>query len=186
VSENEADYSSHTASVSYIATATDDAYAAIWRFLLELDLVGEVKAYLRPTDEPVRWQVSDYRAVRVDQNDHLWLRVLDAPTALEARTYSAPASLALDISDPLGFAEGRWLLSIDDAGAASVTLIDEVPDGAAHVAMTVNELGSLLLGGVSAVVLARAGRVHEVVPGSATVLDRSFRASSAPWLSLWF
>jgi hypothetical protein len=39
---------------------------------------------------------------------------------------------------------------------------------------------------VSAVTLARAGRITELTPGSAAALDASFRSTVAPWLSIWF
>jgi hypothetical protein len=56
----------------------------------------------------------------------------------------------------------------------------------ASVALRVNELSALYLGGVSAVTLARAGRITERTPGSAAALDASFRGTVAPWLSIWF
>ena len=81
-----ADFSSHTATVEHLRTVTDDAYAGLWRYLLELPLVSTVSAPLRSVDEPLVWQVSDPRAVRaVRRRDHLWARILDVTAALEAR-----------------------------------------------------------------------------------------------------
>ena len=54
------------------------------------------------------------------------------------------------------------------------------------MALRVNELSALYLGGVSAVTLARAGRLTELTPGSAAALDSSFRGTVKPWLSIWF
>ena len=43
-----------------------------------------------------------FRAVKVAELDHLWIRILDVPAALEARTYAAPGRLVLGVSDPFG------------------------------------------------------------------------------------
>ena len=45
VRENEKDFTKSTVTVSYLLAETDDAYAALWRFFVELDLVGEVRAH---------------------------------------------------------------------------------------------------------------------------------------------
>lgn len=189
------DFTNHTVTVQYLAAATDDAYAGLWRYLLELDLVGTVSAPLRSVDEPLLWQVADHRAVRRSRvSDHLWLRILDVPAALAARTYSAPGRLVLDVSDPLGLADGRFLLEIDAHGAAAVSSIDgdaagttsEAAAHAATLALSVNELGALYLGGTAAHTLLRAARVTELSEGAADAVDASFRSVVTPWLSTWF
>ncbi|MFP7834856.1 GNAT family N-acetyltransferase [Marisediminicola sp. LYQ134] len=178
----------HTVTVHDLVTVTDDAYAGLWRFLLEMDLVQEVTADLRAVDEPLAWLLSDFRATRLaDQRDFLWLRILDVVATLEARRYSAPGRLVLDTADPLGFADALVLLEVAADGTATVTPLDgEAPDDAAAVSLTVGELGSIYLGGVTARSLARAGRIEELRPGSVDRLDAMFRWSDAPRLSVWF
>ncbi len=186
------DFTKHTVVVEYLATETDDAYAALWRFLLEIDLVIEVKADLRSADEPLRWQLSDQRAIANDTRDHLWLRILDVKAALEARSYAAPVRLVLEVADELGFAGGRFAVdiaesSVDDAESVaecSATVTES--DAAASLALTVNELSALYLGGVSATTLVAAGRITELLPGAAAALDTAFRSPRVPWLSVWF
>jgi predicted acetyltransferase len=188
VTETEKNYDAHVIDVDYLVGATDDAAASLWRFLFETDLVNTVRAALRPVREPFAWQLSDYRATRKTlERDHLWTRILDVTAALEARGYNAPGSVALTVSDPLGFANERVLLEVDEAGFGRVTpLGDALPDGVPAVSLTVNELGALYLGGVSALTLSRAGRITEVSPGAAVALDRLFLSPVAPWLSIWF
>ena len=182
------DFSAQTLNVEYLATATDDAYAGLWRYLLESDLVSTVTAPLRRVDEPMLWQLTDFRSAKKDdEQDHLWTRILDVTSALEARRYRAPGRIALEVSDPLGFAGGRFLLDVAVDGTAVVSpLAGAAPDGAASIALGVAELGALYLGGVSAVVLERAGRIAELRPGSADAVDGAFRSAVAPWLSIWF
>jgi predicted acetyltransferase len=182
--ESEQDYGSHTAEIITLISATDDAYNALWRFLLDLDLTSTLTAHLRSVDEPLLWQVADKRGVRARHFEHLWLRILDVPAALQARTYSAPLSLSIQVTDPYGFAAGKFSLSVDGAGRCFVTT-DTTRDDA-DLTMSVNELGALYLGGVSAVTLVRAGRVQSNSRGAAAAFDQAFRSKVAPWLSVWF
>lgn len=188
VSDNGPHHAAQGLDLQYLVSVTDDAYAELWRFLLQLDLVGTVKAPLRSVDEPLAWQVADSRAVTTtERRDHLWVRILDVKAALEARRFSAPGRMLLDVRDPLGFADGPILLDIDDEGKATVTPAPtEATADVASLSLTVNELGALYLGGVSAVTLVRAGRITERRAGSAVLADASFRSSVSPWQSFWF
>lgn len=187
VSVNADDYSSHTVDVDHLAAASDDAYRALWRYLLELDLVGTVKASLRSTDEPLRWLVRDPRQIRTTEiREHLWARVLDPVATLTARTYAGPGALALRVSDPLGFAQGSFTVVADAEGRAEVSPTPD-PDAAVPLLeVPVDVLGSLLLGGVSAVTLAAAGRLGERELGDAAKADRLLRGIRPPLLSTWF
>lgn len=176
--ENEADYAEHELKLHALVAATPAAYAALWRFLLEMDLVSQVTASMRPVDEPVRWMIDDFRAIHVDERDHLWVRVLDVPGALSGRTYAMPDRIVLEVDDPLGHADGTWALDVDSEGHATVIAVDEPVD----VSMTVNALGSLLLGGVRASLLVAAGSLR----GDAQRLDGLFRSPVEPFLSTWF
>ena len=169
-----------------LLTETPDAYAALWRFLLEQPLVGEVVAELRSVDEPLRWMWSDWRAIKVTTTDHLWLRVLDVQRSFEDRDYVTSGSLGFDVSDALGFAAGRWLLEVDPSGDVEVDRVDEFPDDVPALALDVAPLSALYLGGVAATTLTDAGRVIELTPAAATAADTLLRSPRAPWLSVWF
>jgi predicted acetyltransferase len=175
------DFSTHTLVVEYLSTETPEAYAALWRYLLEVDLVSQVKAGMRSVDEPVLWQVSDMRAVRTQKADHLWLRILDVKAALEARAYTGSGGFVLEVADELGFAGGRFAVEIAD-GVATVA----VTDAAASLALSINELSALYLGGVAATTLVAAARITELQPGSAAAVDTAFRSTRPPHLGLWF
>lgn len=203
---DERDFANHTVNVHHLVAATPDASSALWRYLCELDLVGSVAAPMRSSDEAFLWQLEDLRAVRTEPSeaDHLWLRILDAPAVLAARGYAAAGTVVLDVADPLGFAAGRFLLEVDESGVGSVRVLSEgpaasappegsagdedaaVPADAAWLRLGGRELGSLYLGGVRATTLARAGRVHEVRPGSASLFDGMFRSPLVPWLGIVF
>lgn len=157
--------------------------AALWEFLVNVDLVTTIKASDRPVDESLRWRLSEPRRLTVRQvTDHLWVRVLDVATALSARTYAVADELVLEIVDPFRPEnDGCWLVdgSPTDARCART---DRAPD----LTMSIDDLGAIYLGGVAPSTLARAGRVHERTPGSLARADTSFTIHPAPWCSTHF
>ncbi|MBH0009383.1 GNAT family N-acetyltransferase [Salinibacterium sp. SWN1162] len=180
------DFSNHKLTVDYLLAETPEAYEALWRFVLEVDLVREVKAELRSVDEPLLWMLSDMRSARVSPIDHLWLRILDVPASLNARTYSSAGQIGFEVSDELDFANGRFVLETDDAGMPTVRAVEDLPEGMPAVSLSVNELSSLYLGGVSVSSLITAGHVVELTPGAGAVVARIFHSATTPWLSVWF
>ena len=183
--QQEGDFTNFSVDVLHLVTTSDDAYRALWRFVLSLDLVGTVRAYLRPVDEPLRWLVADPRRIRTTEvREHLWLRVLDPVAALGARTYAGAGRLTLRVADPLGHADGVFTIDADASGAATVTAGGQ-EDGPL-LEVPVDVLGSLWLGGASAVTLLAAGRLRERAPGDAALADRLLRPPVAPALTTWF
>jgi predicted acetyltransferase len=156
----------------------DEVEAALWRFLLDVDLVGTVVAQGRPVEEPLRWRLADPRRLSTNElRDHLWLRVLDVPATLGARRYPVEDSIVLELTDPFRPAnDGRWVVEGGPDGAvAGRTSAD------ADLALGITDLGALALGGVTATTLARAGRVEERRPGALQRADRFLASSPAPW-----
>lgn len=178
VVKDSGDFVRHTVEVDYLAAATDEARTALWRFLLEMDLVSEVHISLQGTDEPLPQLVSDVRGARVaNLEDHLWVRILDLVAALSARRYESDGELVLDVSDDLGFAEGRFRMTVT-GGVATVAPTTDPAD----VSLPARALGSVYLGHPTARGLATAG----VIEGDALALDRLFRTAVPPRLSSWF
>jgi predicted acetyltransferase len=158
------DFTKHHVSVDYLCTETPDAYAALWRFLLELDLVTEVRAHLRPVDEPLRWLVADQRGIEQTVTDHQYVRILDVPAALGARRYERDGRLDLTITDDLGFTTGRWTVDV----AAGHATVEPGGSGATHV--TVQQLSAAYL-----------GAAPRTTPELALLAT-----TAAPWLSIWY
>lgn len=168
--------------VRLLVGETADAVAALWRFAVQHDLVDQVTADLRPLDDPLPWLVADPRGVTQEVHDHGWLRVLDVPTALSARRFSAPIDVVLGIDDPLGFAEGLWRLQVDAQGVATV---DRADGQAVDARLGVAALSSLYAGGVRAGSLRGAGLI-DADAATAEKLDRAFIAFPAPSLDIWY
>jgi predicted acetyltransferase len=147
------------------------AYRALWELLLDFDLTQRVVAARRPVDEPLRWMLTNPRALKLDlTRDNLWLNILDVQRALEARTYAATDVLVLEVDGV------SWRLDAATDGAACTA----APAETADVSLTVNELGSLYLGGVRASEFRDAGRIVEHTAGAVSRLDALLRPDRAP------
>ncbi|MER5932328.1 GNAT family N-acetyltransferase [Streptomyces sp. NPDC002054] len=157
------------------------AYAALWRYVFEIDLTWQVRAHKRPMDDPLRHLVTDIRRCRPRARDSLHLRLVDLPAALTARTYDSPVDVVFEVADAFcPWNEGRWRLTGGAAGAAGAVCVRT--EDPADLALSVRELGSAYLGGVALSSLAEAGRVTELRPGALAEASRAFRGELAPWL----
>jgi predicted acetyltransferase len=179
VSGGDDDFVAHTLTVHHILTSSSDAYAAIWRYLLEVPLVATVKVEHQRVDEPVMWMITDMRAAKVTVWEHQYLRILDVPAVLEARGYFADGEVIFDVSDPYGYAAGRWHLQVQD-GVGRVTRAGDVSE-APTLELGVAELSALYLGGVKAATLVGVGRVGESI-----FADRLLATATTPFLSIWY
>ncbi|MCV7431986.1 GNAT family N-acetyltransferase [Mycolicibacterium bacteremicum] len=139
------------------------AYARIWRFLLEIDLVRRIKFNGAAVDEPLRLLVADSRALQCEVNDGIFVRLVDVARALALRRYATPIDMVLDVHDEFcPWNTGRYRLRGDTDGAQC-----EKTDGTADIAISVRDLGAGYLGGTSIAQLAAAGLVAELTPGAA-------------------
>lgn len=164
--------------------AADDAVeAALLRFLLDVDLVRVVCLRSAPLDLPLKWRLTNPRALTVTRDrDHLWLRVLDVARCLAARTYAEEGGAVIEVVDPsrpeLG---GTFRLDAGPAGA-TCTASSAEPD----VVVDSPTLASLYLGDVSWTTLRRAGLVAERTDGAVARLDALFRPERSPYNNTHF
>jgi predicted acetyltransferase len=165
--------------VSALFTSSEAAYRDIWSYLTGLDMVDRVTLPLRPVSEPVRWLLQDGRALETTcLVDFLWLRLLDVPAALRARTYSATDELILEVADSYadGFAQGRYVLA---AGPEHVEC--EPTEREPDLEIDQRALASIYLGGFRLEELLPAGVAREFTPAALTRLDRMFACARPPW-----
>ncbi|MFJ4684911.1 GNAT family N-acetyltransferase [Streptomyces sp. NPDC088789] len=155
------------------------AYAALWRFLFDIDLTSRLIAHQRPVDDPLLHLVSDVRRLKPRERDALHVRLVDVGQALAARTYQGPVDVVLDVEDAFcPWNTGRWRLSGDTKGATCERTTEP-----ADLALSVRELGAAYLGGVTLASLAGAGRVRELRGGALAEASVGFGPGGlAPWL----
>ncbi len=162
--------------VNEVVAVTGDAYAALWRFLLSIDLTRTVKFSFAALDEPLPHLVSNPSALETHVSPGLWIRIVDLPGALMARRYLAPVDVVVEVADALLPANaGRWRL-VADASVARCESTDTPPD----LTLDIRALCSAYLGGVSLHSLAAAGLVTENVPGSLADASAAFGWHTAP------
>jgi predicted acetyltransferase len=144
----------------------------LWRFLLQIDWVDEIRATYLPAGHPLELLAARVSKLGLELTDGLWLRLVDVPSALAARSFAASATVEV-ASDPL-FPDnvGRW-----DVGEVGVKPSRRRPD----VRLDVQALASAYLGGFSFAALAGAGRAEEVARGGIARADGAFRTAAAPW-----
>jgi predicted acetyltransferase len=162
---------------------TDEAYVTLWRFLAETDWVATVTAERRSPDERLPWLLANGRAFRLSElGDALWVRLLDVPRALEARSYDRDASLVLEVVDAEATGgRTRWLLEATTDGT-TCRGTDRSPD----LTLDVSALGAAYLGGIRLqdAVLTRGADEHR--DGALAEADRLFRTPDVPWCSTFF
>jgi predicted acetyltransferase len=168
--------------VDELVAATPAAYADLWRFALSVDLIGTVKARHRPVDEPLPWLLTDARAAQqVERYDRVWLRMLDVPAALTARTYGAEGRVVVEVVDPAGYGAGRFALDASPAGTTC-----EPTTASPDLTLPVTTLGSVYLGGHRLAALAAVGLADEHTDGAVAAADRLFATDRAPWCPIHF
>ncbi|MFN2593448.1 MAG: GNAT family N-acetyltransferase [Actinomycetota bacterium] len=154
-----------------------NATREIWRYLFGVDLITHVTAYHLPSDHPLRFQLVYPRSLRFVSGEALWLRVIDLPAALQARTYKQDGTVVMESADDFcPWNAGRWRL--------------DVRDGKGHVAQTtdpadlelgIGELGWTYLGETTFAQLAGAGRIRQLSAGAVGTATAMFRWDVAPW-----
>src|SRR5262245_18308344 len=137
----------YTLHVLELHAVEPEVEAALWRYVLDVDLVARVKAADRPIDDPLRWRLVDPRRLRVDTTvDHLWVRVVDVAAAMSARTYAVEDALVIELRDAFRPANsGTWSVEGGPDGA-QCTRTDRDPD----LVVSAADLGALYLGGIDA------------------------------------
>lgn len=169
--------------VSELVAAGPDAYAALWRHCLDVDLMASVRAGNRAADEPLRHLLVDARAMRTTVADGLWVRLVDVPGALAARSYAVPGVVVLEVEDEFCPANsGRVRLEAAAGGASCERADSAEPD----LTLSAAALGACYLGGNRLTALAAAGLVAERRSGALARADALFGWPVAPWCPLEF
>jgi predicted acetyltransferase len=171
--------------VDDLHAVTDAAYAGLWRFVATVDWVASVKAERRSPAERLPWLLTNARAaVSSEVGEGLWVKLLDIPQALSARTYEREGSVVLEIVERN--AQGRE--------RRTRLLLDASPDGTKAAAtkrspdLTVDAsaIGAAYLGGTRLrdAVLAHGWDEHRA--GALAEADALFATLDAPWCSTFF
>lgn len=144
------------------------AARALWGTLTTMDLMERVRTPRLATDDFVMRLLINPRKADPHVVDNLWVRVIDVPAALTARTYAADIDVVFAVSDKhIPENGGHWHLR----SAAFGTATCERTDAPADISVTAADLGAAYLGSTSlATTLAQ-----EHTPDSLTRAATAFR-----------
>jgi predicted acetyltransferase len=158
------------------------AYAGLWRFLLDVDLVVRIEAESRPAAEPLLLLLDDPRVLDARPRDGIWLRLVDVSAALAGRSYSVDGGLVIEVQDHFcPWNQGTYELDVV-GGTASCRRVRRRPD----LVLDTDSLAATYLGGVGFRALARAARVKERRRGALSQADAMFASDPPPWCPVHF
>lgn len=166
---------------------------ALWQWIFSIDLIATVRCWRGPAPHPLQLMVTEPRRLAATVNDGTWLRIIDLPAALEARTYARGGTLVLDVTDEFWPSNaGRWVLSVPAGGAADEDAeTDGLALGGARVtragasaeidlALDISDIAAVYLGAFRFADLAGAGRVRPCRAGGLARADALFATGQRP------
>jgi predicted acetyltransferase len=163
-------------SVIEVFTTTPLAHTGLWQFLTNIDLFPNVEWWNLPIDDPLVAKVTDSRRVKRTVIDALWIRLMDIPAALCARSYESDGVITFEVHDGARpDNSGTYRLECRE-GHGSCERVDATAD----LVFDTDVLGHLYLGGGDAGMMLAAGRI-EGDRESTRTLHRLFRTDQAPW-----
>jgi predicted acetyltransferase len=168
--------------IDELDAADAQARAALWRFVLDLDLVRSFRVDGAPIDEPLRYLVSNLRSVKAELEDGTYARLVDVPRALEARRYLSELDVIIGVDDPLLTRNAGSIRLQAGPDGASVARSRRKPD----LIMNVRELSAIYLGGTPLAALVRAGLVTERTKGAALATAAAFGWPQPPFCPDFF
>ena len=157
-------------------STTDRAHTGLWQYLASIDLYPRIRWWNLPVDDPLWWKLAEPRRLVRKRGDALWVRIMEVPAALEARSYETDGSIRIAVEDPFRpDISGVYELAVSDGVGKCVAV-----DGNADVSLGVDALGALYLGDSNAVSMAAAGKIDGAAD-RVSLLHRLFRTDVAPW-----
>ncbi len=161
-----------------LVAADEQVELTLWQAAFGIDLAERIVAPKRPLDTTLPLALTDPRAAVITAvEDETWLRLLDVPAALAARSYAPGDPVVLGVTDELmPVNSGGYLVSRDGA---------ERTDAPAELHCSVGDLAAGYLGGTRFSALAAAGRAQ----GSDDALaraDRLFGTAQLPWCGTYY
>jgi len=163
--------------VTELVATTPEAEADLWRALLDVDLSARLVARRQPAEAALLSLLDDPPRAVATQVDGIYLRFLDLPAALEARTWTGSGRVVLSVRDAFRpDQQGTFALEVD-GGRATVTRVT----AEAELEVDTRDLAATYLCQVRLTALRRAGLVREHTPGACERYDALCGIAPTPY-----
>lgn len=170
-------------SIGQLITLNGAARRELIGYLADHDLIEEITGS-GPIDDVLRSaleNIRDYKIIRTA--DHLWLRILDIPAVLTARSYGSDGRISLGVRDDLLLTNGAWEIIVQDG----VPRVHRAPaDKGVDATVDIRDLAPLVMGTRSASHLLQAGLLKVHTPGTLEKLTALFATPEIPYCQAAF
>lgn len=163
-----------TVGLEEMIALTPAAYSGLWSFLLNQDLIRQLRAWNVPAETALHHLYANFRESQT-LSDGLWVRILDVEAGLSARRYSADGSLVLEVFDPIDRTASRYRLEVSE-GVGTCKATSETSD----LMLDMEDLGAGFLGRPRFRRLRVLGRV-DGAPAACALADAMFDWHPQPW-----
>jgi predicted acetyltransferase len=177
-------FPAHRVELFDLIACTPESHAALWNAVLSIDLAGPIRSTgAVAEDDPLPYLLNDPRQLRTTNlNDMLWIRPMDVPAVLSARTYGTDDRLVVELADDGAPGGGtRWRIDGAPDGAA-VRKVRSRPDLVTDRA----SLGAMYLGGVRPSLLAAGRRLEARSDEALRRADHFFSSLQRPHCNTGF
>ena len=169
--------------IGQLITLNGAARRELIAYLADHDLIEEITG-TGPIDDVLRTSLENIRDYKITGvSDHLWLRILDIPAVLTARSYGNDGTITVDVRDDLLLSDGAWEIIVQDG----VPRVHRAPAGnRVDATVDIRDLSPLVMGTRSASHLYQAGLLKAHTPGTLEILTALFATSEVPYCQAAF
>ncbi len=171
-------HSANSVELHDLIACTPEAHAALWNVVLSIDLVGRIRSRgAVAEDDPLPYLLDDPRQLNTTSLcDMLWVRPMDVPIVLAARTYGTDDRIVVELAEDGAPGGGtRWRIEGSPDGA-EVTKVR----GKADLVTDRASLGAMYLGGVRPSSLAAGRRLEARSADALRRADHFFASLQRP------
>lgn len=152
--------------------------AAMMGWLCQVDLVGKISAYWRPTDDGFIQSLIQRRSIHEQVTEALYVRILDVAKAIAGRKYYATGEFVVRIEDDLLDNTGTWHLSLSPEGGEAVRVGASTTT---DITLDIRALAGIWLGGYSLNAFVGSGLAVINNPEAYIPFHQAFHSPIAPW-----
>ena len=153
--------------------------SALMGWLCQVDLVGKISAYWRPTDDGFAQSLEPRRTIHEQVTESLYVRIINVADAIASRAYARQGTFIVRIVDDL-FADntGVWRWTLGPEGGEA-TRVEDTQSPA--LTLDIRALAGIWLGGYSLNAFQGAGLATVHDPDAGIAFHQAFHSPVAPW-----